>query len=281
MSVFAILLAVATPSSLPLAAPQAQDGVTDDPCATVPAMPIEVVDYYAEVALARRNDRPLPMPTAEGLAVYRNWNEALHEADYAYLCRYEEANQSLPAATPHRIVFMGDSITEAWIDYRPDFFTGDRIDRGIGGQTTQQMLARFYADVIALRPAQVHILAGTNDIAENAGPANVERIQNNLRAMVELANANRIRVILGTVTPAGRFSWKPDIDPVPAIGALNSWIRSYAREQNLTLVDYYAALDDAHAGLSPADSVDGVHPTASGYAKMEAVLNAALENRQR
>ena len=171
---------------------------------------------------------------------------------------------------------MGDSITEGWKESRPAFFGGDRIDRGISGQTTSQMLGRFYADVIALHPVVVHILAGTNDIAGNSGPTSLDAIENNLTSMIDLARAHGIRVILGTVLPAARFSWRPDIDPVASIRALNAWIRAYARARGIVVVDYYTLLDDGRHGLAPIDSADGVHPSAAGYAKMEVALTAKL-----
>lgn len=176
---------------------------------------------------------------------------------------------------------MGDSITEGWIMSRPEFFRGDRVDRGISGQTTAQMLGRFYADVIALRPATVHILGGTNDIAGNGGPTSLDAIENNIRSMVELAQVHRIRVVLGTVLPAAHFGWRPEIDPVPSIRALNVWIRGYARSRGVTLVDYYAVLDDGHHALSASDSGDGVHPSPAGYAKMEAALAPRLDRSRK
>lgn len=199
-------------------------------------------------------------------------------ADYFDLCRYRAANGSLPKPSSNRIVFMGDSITEGWKVSRPEFFRGDRVDRGISGQTTSQMLGRFYADVIALRPAVVHILAGTNDIAGNGGPTTLDAIENNIRSMVELAQAHRIKVVLGTVLPAARFGWRPEIDPVPSIQTLNVWIRRYARSRGITLVDYYAVLDDGHHALAATDSGDGVHPSPAGFAKMEAALTASLDH---
>jgi acyl-CoA thioesterase-1 len=199
------------------------------------------------------------------------------QQDYSGLCRYRSANLVLPPATATRIIFMGDSITEGWQATRPDFFRGDRIDRGISGQTTSQMLGRFYADVIALHPAVVHILGGTNDIAGNSGPTSLDAIENNLRSMVDLARAHGIRVILGTVLPAARFGWRPDIEPVASIRALNGWIRAYARARGIAVVDYYTLLDDGRHGLAPIDSGDGVHPSAAGYAKMEVALTAKLQ----
>ena len=199
-----------------------------------------------------------------------------NSADFFDLCRYRAANQALAKPSPARIVFMGDSITQGWKESRPEFFRGDRVDRGISGQTTSQMLGRFYADVIALHPAAVHILAGTNDIAGNGGPTTLENVENNIRTMVELARVHRIRVILGTILPVARYSWRPEIEPVPSIGALNSWIRSYSKSHGIILVDYYAALDDGRHGLAPSDSGDGVHPSPAGYVKMEAALTTQL-----
>jgi acyl-CoA thioesterase-1 len=234
--------------------PAPKVGVMDDPCGALPRPAAGTPDDRRQIKLRL--------------------------ADMFNLCRYRAANQALPPPSSTRIVFMGDSITEGWKDSRPKFFQGDRIDRGISGQTSAQMLGRFYADVIALRPATVHILAGTNDIAGNGGPTSLEAIQNNIRSMVELAQAHRIKVILGTVLPAARFDWRPEVDPVPSIGALNAWIRNYARSRGITLVDYYAVLDDGRHGLAKSDSADGVHPTAAGYAKMEAALESKLGPRK-
>lgn len=228
-------------------------GVVGEPCAALPRRP------------ATSNSGEIDQ-----------WQKNLQLADFFGLCRYRSENERLSAATPRRTILIGDSITEGWKESRPKFFGVDRIDRGIGGQTSSQMLGRFYADVIALHPATVHILAGTNDIAGNTGPTTLENIENNIKAMVELARAHRIRVVLGTVIPAARYWWRPEIDPVPQITALNSWIRGYARENRLGLVDYYAVLDDGQHGLRKIDSDDGVHPSAEGYKKMERAFNTEV-----
>ena len=224
-----------------------------------------------------------PASPAFNVGVTDNPCQQKHDesADYFNLCRYRAANQSLHRPTSSRIVFMGDSITQGWQASRPQFFRGDRVDRGISGQTTSQMLGRFYADVISLHPAVVHILGGTNDIAGNGGATTLESIENNIRSMVELAQAHRIKVVLGTVLPAARFSWRPELDPVAAIRNLNLWIKNYARSRGLILVDYYAVLDDGHHALAVSDSADGVHPNPAGYAKMEIALMARLGHLHR
>ena len=137
------------------------------------------------------------------------------------------------------------------------------------------------ADVVALQPAVVHILAGTNDIAGNGGPTSIAAITDNLRAMVELARANGIRVALGTVPPARAFNWRPEVRPVAAITALNQWIRTYAIQQKLALADYHAALDDGAGGIALEYAEDGVHPTAAGYALMEKLAEQALAEARR
>lgn len=252
-------------------------GVMDAPCAALPPPPPEVADYLKRALLAKASGEALPPPSAEGLQIYARWQEKLKLADHAGLCRYRTANAALPAAGPDRILFMGDSITENWTRESPAFFSrGERVGRGISGQTSAQMLGRFQADVIALKPAVVHILAGTNDIAGNGGPTDLPMIADNIRSMVQLARANGIAVVLATLPPARRFDWRPGIDPRPHIAALNSWIRDYARAEGLALADYHPALDDGAGGLSSADAADGVHPTAAGYARMEAVTEQAL-----
>jgi lysophospholipase L1-like esterase len=271
-------LAAAAISTMPSAAVETppQVGVLADPCAALPPMPAVVADYLARARAALAAGVPLPPRSEEGMAVYAKWQQDLLLADFAGLCRYEAENRALPPATPGRVVFLGDSITEGWLGEQPDFFNGDRIDRGISGQTSTQMLARFQADVIALRPAVVHIMAGTNDIAGNIGPTTLDRIEANIRAMADMAQAHGVRVVLGSVLPARRFDWRPEIESVAPILALNARLRRLAAERHFVYADYHAALDDGAHGLSPEHSRDGVHPNAAGYAVMRPIAERAL-----
>ena len=192
--------------------------------------------------------------------------------DWADTQRYAAANAAL--AVRPKVVFMGDSITEGWYKEHPDFFDAHGFAaRGISGQVTAQMLARFQCDVVALRPRAVVILAGTNDIARNNGPIADERIADNIRSMAELAQAHGMRVFLCSVLPAARYGWRPEVTDAPdRIGRLNGLLREYARRSGCTWIDFHAVLVDDDRALDARYTRDGVHPTAAGYDAMEAVV---------
>lgn len=196
--------------------------------------------------------------------------------DWAQFGRYAEANKSVE--TPTRVIFMGNSITDGWWNTDSLFFKNNRyIGRGIGGQTTAQMLVRFRADVIDLQPKAVVILAGTNDIAQNNGYIAPENILGNIISMAELAKANNIDVVLCSILPAYEYGWRKGLEPADKIIALNKMIKEYADRHNLTYVDYHSALKDARNGLPEKYSKDGVHPTMEGYKIMERLISEALE----
>ncbi|KQU61931.1 GDSL family lipase [Sphingomonas sp. Leaf339] len=201
----------------------------------------------------------------------------LHQ-DWPWLERYRAANAALPTpdAKVPRIVFMGDSITQGWIDKVPAFFTPGRLDRGIGGQTTPQMVLRFRQDVIDLKPAVVQIMAGTNDIAGNTGPMTIEQTHANIMTMAELARAHGIRVILASIPPADHFPWRPGLATAPRIAQTNAWLKDYAARTGATYADYWTALHDGQA-LKAAYTYDGVHPNDAGYQVMAPVAEAAIK----
>ena len=241
-------------------------GVVDDPCAML-LPPPEVPGP----ALRRRTSQ-------EALAAAsKAWDEQHQRYDFGGLCRYRQANTTLPPATDHRVVFMGDSITQAWIDADPGMFTNDVIDRGISGQTTAQMLLRFRQDVIDLHPAAVHILAGTNDIAGNTGPTSIDAIEGNIESMVELARAHHIRVILASITPVAKYPWRPEVQSVETIRKINDWMKGYAKENGLVYLDYFSWLDDGHRGFIAKLAIDGVHPNTQGYAVMDKLAKQAIK----
>ncbi len=200
--------------------------------------------------------------------------------DWAQLGRYAADNAALPLPMPGqpRVVFLGDSITDSW-GRKPGtvFFPGKPyINRGISGQTTPQMLVRFEQDVVHLHPAVVVILAGTNDVAGNTGPETPAMIEDNFRAMTDIARRNGIRVVLTSITPAARYPWRPDVEPVAEIRALNTWLKQFSAEQHLVYLDYYSAMANANGGMRPFLSSDGVHPTEAGYAVMAPLAEAAI-----
>jgi lysophospholipase L1-like esterase len=199
--------------------------------------------------------------------------------DWPNLNKYQNENANLKPIAPRqkRIVFMGDSITEFWSVTDSEYFAGKPyVNRGISGQTTPQMLIRFRADVIALKPAVVVVLAGINDIAGNTGPATLDMIANNIFSMAELAKANNIKVILCSVLPAYDFSWKPNQNPAEKVVALNKMIKNYADANGILYLDYFSAMKDEHNGLKIAYSGDGVHPNKLGYQIMAPLAEKAI-----
>jgi lysophospholipase L1-like esterase len=199
--------------------------------------------------------------------------------DWASLARYREANAQLGPPQPgeHRVVFYGNSITDAWAQYFDTMFPDKPyVGRGIGGQTTPQMLVRFRQDVVELEPAVVVILAGTNDIAGNTGPSTQAMIEDNLISMVELAKASGIRVVLSSVLPAYDYQWRPGLEPALKIVALNTWMRHYAVTHDVVYLDYHSAMADGRQGLKAELTEDGVHPNEAGYRVMAPLVERAI-----
>jgi lysophospholipase L1-like esterase len=206
--------------------------------------------------------------------------EKTQAQDWANLTKYQKENANLekPVAGQKRIVFLGDSITEFWTSVNPEFFSAKPyINRGISGQTSPQMLLRFRADVIALNPSAVILLAGINDIAGNTGPSTIEMITDNIFSIAELAKANHIKVILCSVLPAYDFYWNPNSFPSEKIITLNAMIQKYANANGILYIDYYSAMVDDQKGLKAAYSNDGVHPNKNGYEIMNPLAEVAIE----
>jgi len=209
--------------------------------------------------------------------------------DWPDLAHYRDANATMAALAKdeQRVVFMGDSITDMWVlPQFGGFFPGKPyLGRGIGGQTTPQMLLRFRADVIALRPKVVVILAGTNDIAGSTGPITLEETEGNLASMAELARANGIRVVLSSVMPVSNYGHDREGHPIDMrikrppekILELNTWIKKYAAEKGHVYLDYFSVMVDDEGLLKKEISADGLHPNAAGYAVMAPVAEKAIQ----
>jgi len=204
----------------------------------------------------------------------------LHAQDWANTSKYKADNEQLSSVQiPNRIVLMGDSITEFWTKSDAAFFEDKPylVNRGIGGQTTSQMLERFPQDVLALKPNVVVILAGTNDIAGNTGSISLNAIFKNIVKMAEMARSKKIEVVLCSVLPAAAFTWNPNVRPADKIIALNKMIKAYANKHKIAYADYFSVTVDNNKGLKKEFSGDGVHPNKKGYKAMEPVLEAAIQ----
>lgn len=200
--------------------------------------------------------------------------------DWNQLGRYHQDDLRLEAAprVPGRVVFLGDSITDGW-DLGKYFPGKPYVNRGISGQTTPQMVVRMHPDVIHLQPAAFILLAGTNDIARNTGPETIEMVEDNIRAMSELAASHHIKIILCLLTPVSDYGKRKQTDgrPPADIVNLNHWMESYARDVHAQIADYYAALVDDKGMLREGYSEDGLHPNARGYELLAPVAEAAIE----
>ncbi len=223
---------------------------------------------------------PCATPAVPPVSDWQKARDTQLKEDFPWLGKFKTADLALapPAAGEDRVVFMGDSITQAWkIEGLQGSFPGKPyINRGISGQTSPQMVLRFRQDVIELKPRVVVILAGINDIAGNTGPETLEQIEDNLASMADLATANQIRVVLCSVLPAFDLPWKPGSTPAPEVLALNAWIKAYAAEKGYVYVDYHTAMKDQRDGLPATLSKDGVHPLPAGYAIMAPLVEAGI-----
>src|SRR3974390_1150763 len=223
----------------------------------------------------------IPPTGFPGLDQYRASRIAMFTDDYGQIARYRDANAALaaPTAGENRVVFFGDSITDIW--KLADYFPGKPyINRGIGGQTTPQMLVRFRQDVIDLHPQVVVILAGTNDIAGNTGPMRNEDIEANYASFAELAHAHGIRVVYSSVLPVHNYTEKSKDffaqRPPSRILELNRWLKDYCTQNKIVYLDYFSALVDDKGLLKKALADDGLHPNDTGYKIMVPLAEAAI-----
>jgi lysophospholipase L1-like esterase len=233
--------------------------------------------------------QPAPAPSIPstgfpGLDQYRASRIAVFTDDYGQLARYREANAAvqMPAAGENRAVFFGDSITDIW--HLGEYFPGKPyLNRGIGGQTTPQMLVRFRQDVIDLHPKVVVILAGTNDIAGNSGPMRLEDIEADFASLADLARANQIKVIYSSILPVHNYTERAkdffaQRSPEKIL-ELNKWLKNYcaAASNGCSYLDYFAAMVDDKGLLKKDLADDGLHPNAAGYKLMAPMAEGAIE----
>lgn len=250
-------------------------------------LPVVLMVAVAACSAAAQAPPPVPATAADGyqaahsLEMYREGNARTFMNDFGQLERYQAANAALAAPLPgeRRVIFFGDSITDIWkLD---ESFPGKHyINRGIGGQTTPQMLVRFRQDVIDLHPAVVVILAGTNDIAGNSGTETLDQIEADYTSFAELAKVNGIRAVFSSVTPINamnqRALWFYLQRSPEKILALNVWLKKYCADHDLVYLDYFSAMVDDQGFLKKDLTEDGLHPNAAGFAVMAPLAEAAI-----
>ena len=245
-------------------------------------LPILAIPVISLCAPAQQSPPSIPSTGFRGLDQYRASRIAVFTDDYGQLARYREANAKLgpPAAGENRVLFFGDSITDIWklADYFPN---KPYVNRGIGGQTTPQMLVRFRQDVIDLQPKVVVILAGTNDIAGNTGPMSNEDIEANYASFAELARAQGIRVVYSSVLPVHNYTERSKDffaqRPMSRILELNTWLKDYCAKNSILYLDYFSALVDDKGMLKKDLADDGLHPNDTGYKIMAPLAEAAIQ----
>jgi lysophospholipase L1-like esterase len=272
-ALFVLMLATAAARTAPQ---QTTSQPTTSQTATPPATPSATASSAA-----------VPSCPEMATAMTALMNNDARLRDWPQLARYREANRAVttPAAGDSRVVFMGDSITDAWPQPRfGPFFPGKPyIGRCISGQTTPQMLIRFRPDVIDLHPKAVVILAGTNDIAANTGPMTDEEIEGNLMSMAELGKANHIKVVLSSILPVSEYHVQAGVvpqttrRPMTRIRAINEWMKKYAAAEGHVYLDYFPAMIDDKGILRAEFSEDDLHPNAAGYAAMAPLAEAAIQ----
>jgi lysophospholipase L1-like esterase len=196
--------------------------------------------------------------------------------DWPFLGLYRGENEAVRKDGKPKVVFIGDSITEILRHGDPELFANGIIGRGISGQTTPQTLIRFYPDVVALKPTAVHILCGSNDIAGNTGSTTPQDYKNNIMAMLDIAQVNGIKVMLGSITPSAGFLHRPEVKPIERIVELNDWLRQVAKERDAVFIDYFSVLTAEDRSLPPQYSNDGLHPNKAGYDVMRPLALAAI-----
>ena len=289
-SIVSALLAIACASTMGSGAlAQSPASPSVDACADLPA--IEPLDMAIMTKLMLEPAKfssladlmkALPPEALAKIGTMQKTAAERQAKDWANLCRYAAENAQIAASGVRpQTIFLGDSIAENWKLADPALFNATVLDRGIGGQTTPQILLRFYQDVVALRPRVVHIMAGVNDIMGNTGVTSDATIVTNIRAMIDIAKANGIRVVLAQITPSKAFVARPTLDLVPRITAINRQLVQLAKTQRITLVDYAPVLANSEGGLKDALGNDGLHPNRDGYARMRPLTEAAIARASR
>jgi len=198
-------------------------------------------------------------------------------ADFAQLSRYQALNTSLAErAHSATVVFLGDSMIDYWGTKAGVWFPNAKwINRGIGGQTTSQILLRERADALSLHPEAIVIEGASNDM--RLGFSN-EQIRDNIVSMAELAHAHHISVFIAGMTPVcDCFRDLTGLRTVDRIHALNLLLEQACREGHWNYLDFNSPLADSSGHMRRELTIDGVHPNAAGYALLAHLVDHALK----
>jgi lysophospholipase L1-like esterase len=195
---------------------------------------------------------------------------------------YLADNAALAPPAGMRVVFFGDSRISGWVP-RPRADGREMIWRGIGGETTAQMVHRFAQDVIALQPGAVVIQAGINDlVAGNAlgtGERTAAQTVENLRHMAMQARASSIDVYLLTILkPSTAPLWQLPFwsgDIYSLVDSTNQQIRDFAGD-GITVLEADRKLTGASDRMPGRLSHDTLHLNASGYELLNGLVEGAL-----
>jgi len=196
--------------------------------------------------------------------------------DFAQLSRYQTANTTLrQQADSAAVVFLGDSMIDYWGTKAGVWFPNAKwINRGVGGQTTSQILLRERADALSLHPKAIVIEGASNDM--RLGFTN-EQIRDNIVSMAELAHAHHISVFIAGMTPVcDCFRDLTGLRTVDRIRALNLLLEQACREGHWTYLDFNSPLADSSGHMRKELTTDGVHPNAVGYGLLAQVVDHAL-----
>jgi lysophospholipase L1-like esterase len=171
------------------------------------------------------------------------------------------------------LVFLGDSITQGWGDVGSSFPGIKVANRGISGDTTRGVLIRLEGDVLALNPAGVVLLIGTNDLEEKAEP---DAAASNMRLIIAALRKHNpaMPVVLCLVFPSSDAKSRP----AAKIRQMNALYReAVANDPQVTVLDTWSLFADVHGDAKEAEMPDLLHPDILGYAKWAAALRPVLE----
>lgn len=201
------------------------------------------------------------------------------------------------SASPARVMIITGASYAA--DWKEPLLSGFQVvNRGVGGQETHQVLERFDRDVLAAKPAAVLIWGHINNIhraPQGQVEAAKQRAIEDYREMVRRARDANVRVVLATeVTLSEAVGWTNRLAAFVGrlrgkqgysswvnehVRAVNAWLRTYAAQERLPLLDFEKVFDDGE-GFRKLEysSADGSHISGTGYAALTKYTQSQLKS---